>query len=110
MDAREKRIVEEIARERIEILFRLALEVFHYNPRLAQRYVDLARRISMKNKVRIKKQWKLLICKNCKRLLIPGVNCRIRLQQRREPHLVISCLDCEGIKRIPLKVENLKEK
>jgi RNase P subunit RPR2 len=34
---------------------------------------------------------------------LPGVNCRIRIQQRRESHMVITCLNCGGISRIPLK-------
>jgi RNase P subunit RPR2 len=31
------------------------------------------------------------------------VNCRVRIQQRREPHVVITCFNCGGYTRIPLR-------
>ncbi|MEM3526169.1 MAG: ribonuclease P protein component 4 [Candidatus Jordarchaeaceae archaeon] len=96
--SRSKRIkkadAEKIARERIEYLMQLAEKVFLQNPERAQRYVDLSRRISMRNKVRIPRVWRRRICRNCKAFLWPGVNCRVRLRARRQPHLVVTCLKC----------------
>jgi len=92
-----------IAMERIHILFRLAKEAIREEPRLAQRYAEIARRIAMRAKVRLPVEYRRLICRHCKRFIYPGVNCRVRIKQRREPHVVITCLSCGGHTRIPLK-------
>jgi hypothetical protein len=41
---------------------------------------------------------KLMICKNCNSFLVPGVNCRVRTHASR---VVITCLDCGSIRRVP---------
>jgi len=92
-----------IALERITILFTMAKEVFKKDPELAQHYSDLARRIGMRYKVKIPRKFRKLICKHCKSFILPGINCTIRIQQRREPHVVITCLICGGRMRIPLR-------
>ncbi|MEM2143893.1 MAG: hypothetical protein QW279_00905 [Candidatus Jordarchaeaceae archaeon] len=98
MVSRSKRVkrkeVERISRERIEYLMRLADEVFLEDPESAQRYVNLSRRISMKNKVRIPRVWRRRICRSCKSFLWPGVNCRVRLRTKRQPHVVVTCFKC----------------
>jgi ribonuclease P protein subunit RPR2 len=93
----------QIALDRIHILFRLARETIHENPDLAQHYVNIARRISMTAKVRLPPECRRQVCRYCKRLILPGVNCRIRLQQLREPHIVVTCLLCGKSARFPLK-------
>ena len=92
-----------IALERIHTLFRLAKTSIHENPELAQRYVDIARRISMTTKVRLPREYRRQVCRHCKKFILPGVNCRIRVQQRREPHVVVTCLLCGESMRFPLK-------
>lgn len=101
---------ERIAMERIHILFRLAKEAIHEEPRLAQRYAEIARRIAMRAKVRLPVEYRRLICRHCKSFIYPGVNCRVRIKQRREPHVVITCLSCGGYMRIPLKRKGEKRK
>jgi ribonuclease P protein subunit RPR2 len=91
-----------IALERISILFELAREVFVEEPELAQRYVDLARKIGMHYKVRLPAEYRRMICRHCKSFILPGVNCRVRVQQRRRPHLVVTCLNCGEHMRIPI--------
>ncbi len=95
----------QIALERVHTLFSLAKEVIHKDPELAQRYIRIARRIAMRTRLRLPKEYRLLICKKCKSFILPGVNCRIRIQQRREPHMVIKCLNCSEHSRFPLKGE-----
>ena len=95
----------QIALKRVHILFRLAKEVIHENPERAQRYVQIARRIAMRTRLRMPKEYRSLICRKCKSFILPGVNCRIRIQPRRESHMVITCLNCGGHSRIPLKGE-----
>ncbi|MBX5328560.1 MAG: ribonuclease P [Candidatus Bathyarchaeota archaeon] len=92
-----------IATQRIHTLFRLAKETFHDDPQLAQRYVNIARKIAMTAKIRLPTEYKRQICKHCKSFILPGVNCRVRIKQQREPHLVITCLNCGNQMRIPLK-------
>ncbi|RLI32750.1 ribonuclease P, partial [Candidatus Bathyarchaeota archaeon] len=43
------------------------------------------------------------ICKYCKSLLRPGVNCRVRVRQRREPHIVVTCFNCGRVSRYPIR-------
>ena len=57
----------------------------------------------MKARVRLPPEYKRLVCKRCKRFIVPGLTCRVRLQPRREPHIAITCLRCGGIYRIPIK-------
>jgi len=99
MDAAAKRIAE----QRIQTLFRLAIETHREDPELAQRYVDIARRVAMAAKVRLPKEYRRLVCRHCKSFILPGVGSRVRIKQRREPHVVITCLKCGKHMRIPLR-------
>lgn len=92
-----------IALRRVHILFGLAKEVLRDDPDRAQRYVQLARRIAMRTRLKLPKEYRSLVCRKCKSFILPGVNCRVRIQQRREPHMVITCLNCGSHSRIPLK-------
>ncbi|HID18583.1 TPA: ribonuclease P [Candidatus Bathyarchaeota archaeon] len=92
-----------MAKERIDILFRQALTIYKQHPQLADRYVEHARRLSMRYKVRIPRRWRLLVCRKCKGLMVPGFTSYARIRQHREPHLAITCLKCGWVKRIPIK-------
>ncbi|MEM0057464.1 MAG: ribonuclease P [Candidatus Bathyarchaeia archaeon] len=104
MDVAAKRI----AKQRIQTLFRLAIETHKEDPTLAQRYVDIARRVAMAAKVRLPTEYRRLVCRHCKSFILPGVTCRVRIKQRREPHVVITCLKCGGYMRIPLRRKRSK--
>jgi ribonuclease P protein subunit RPR2 len=93
----------QIASERISILFQMAQSVFNEEPELAQYYVNLAKNIGTRYKVKLPIELRRMNCKHCKSFIFPGINCRIRLQQRREPHVVITCFHCGGFMRIPLR-------
>lgn len=95
--------VKEIASSRIEKLFDMAIELLDKRPDLSQRYVEIARRISMRTKARIPREKRMLLCRHCKRFIFPGVSSRVRLQPRRSPHIVITCLYCGGHMRRPLR-------
>lgn len=79
-------------------LFDLADESFDKNPALSKRYVFLARRISMRHRVRIPSHLKRRICKGCGAYLVPGANSRVRARSGR---VVTTCLECGHYKRIP---------
>ncbi len=92
--------VRTIALERIEILLRLAKEVTATDQGLARKYVELARKISTRTKVRIPSAEKRFLCKNCGLPLIPGRNARVRTT-KGNPRVVITCLSCGAVKRYP---------
>jgi ribonuclease P protein subunit RPR2 len=86
----------QIARERINKLINAARSVFREDKKLANRYVTLARKISMKYKVRIPPKLKRQFCKHCYSYLMPGVNSRVRLTKGK---VVYYCLECKKFYR-----------
>jgi ribonuclease P protein subunit RPR2 len=103
--------IKQIARQRIEILFWQAKIFAHSNPKLATVYVESARRIAMAARIRLPIEFRRETCKECNALFIHGVNCRVRIKQKREPHVVVTCLNCENHTRYMLrkKVRNVIE-
>ena len=97
--------IKQIARQRIQILFEQAKQVYKTNPELVMQYVKSARRIAMAAKIRLSVEFRRQTCKNCNALLIVGSNCRVRVKQKREPHVVITCLNCGNQTRIMLKTK-----
>jgi len=97
-----KRIrLKDIAEQRIEILFEQALETAKKNLTLAQRQIQIARRIAMKYNIRLPYEKRQLVCRGCKKLIIPGLNATVRLG--RNPKAIrIRCLECGHIYRRPL--------
>lgn len=97
----------EIALERIKTLFKEAREVFKKDKNLANRYVELARKIAMKYKVRIPSEMQKQFCKHCYKFLMPDVNCRIRLKDGK---VVYYCLECKKYMRFPYTKEKKAKK
>ncbi len=93
----------QIALQRIRTLFELAKENVSKEPELAQRYVQIARKIAMRTRLRLPREYRRLICRHCKGFIYPGVTCRVRVQQRREPHVAVTCLLCGKTSRMPLR-------
>ncbi|MDD4878365.1 MAG: ribonuclease P [Candidatus Nanoarchaeia archaeon] len=89
-----------IAKERIEKLFSEAEDAFSKEPKLARRYVELARKISTRTNTRIPFALKRKFCKKCNAYLVPGKNARIRTKNKA---LIIACLECNGVSKLPLK-------
>jgi len=98
---KDKKIQKTIAASRINQLFLLA-EKYALLGRLnlANRYVELARKISMRYLVSVPKEFKRRFCKHCYHYLLPHVNCRIRIHRGK---LIIYCHNCKKYTRIPLK-------
>jgi ribonuclease P protein subunit RPR2 len=93
----------QIARQRIQVLFQQAAKVYRDNPQLSRRYVETARKIAMAAKICLPAMYRRQICKSCNMLLVQGDNCRVRIKQKREPHVVITCLNCGHQTRILLR-------
>jgi len=82
----------EIALSRIKELFSQADSIFKKDAKLANRYVQLARKISMRSKVVIPSNLKKRFCKNCYYFLVPGKNVRIRTKNKK---VVYYCFNCK---------------
>ena len=96
-----KKIQNRIADKRINKLFQLAEknallgDFFHAN-----RYIEIARAISMRNRISIPKEFKRYFCKHCYDYLLPGVNSRVRINRGK---LIIYCNNCNKYTRIIFK-------
>ena len=90
---------QEIARERVKELFEQAEEIFSKDTKLADRYVNLARKIAMKVNLKMPRGLNRKFCKHCYSFLKQGVNCRVRTQKH---NVVYSCLVCNKHMRFPL--------
>jgi len=98
---KDKKIQKTIAKRRIDQLFAMAEQyAFSNRLNLADRYVELAREISMRYLVPISREYKRRFCKHCYSYLLPSRNCRIRIHRGR---LVIYCHNCKKYTRMPLK-------
>jgi ribonuclease P protein subunit RPR2 len=95
--------VKQIARQRIEILFEQAKKVGRTDSKLAAQYVLSARKIAMAAKIRLPDEFRRETCKECNALFVHGVNCRVRVKQKREPHVVVTCLNCGNQTRMLLR-------
>jgi len=101
--------IKQIAKQRIQILFEQAKKIGRGNPKLAAQYILSARRIAMAARIRLPLEFRRLTCKECNALFVHCINCRVRVKQKREPHIVVTCLNCGNQTRIMLKkkVQNI---
>lgn len=96
-----KKTQQYIAQKRIQTLFQLAeKQAFSGNMHLADRYVFLARNISMKLVTPIPKRFKQQFCKYCYHYMFPDVSCRVRIHRGK---IIKYCHNCHKISRIPLR-------
>jgi len=91
--------VKELARLMLDGLLQLAVENARERPDLSDRYASMAMRLSERTRVRLSKDWKHLICGSCGSFIYPGIGSRVRVVQRRAPHVVVTCLRCGCMKR-----------
>jgi len=96
---RRRGVERKIARERIDILFRLAEEeALRERLDRADRYCQLARRIGMRYNVPLPSRHKRRICKGCHSFLLPSVTAQVRVRRGR---VVMRCMKCGKISRFP---------
>ena len=87
-----------IAKERIDILFKQAKR----NPKYASRYVFLARKIGMRYAVKLKPEYKRKFCHHCYHYFIPGKNVTVRTNPKTKS-IEYYCKDCKKITRYGYK-------
>lgn len=90
-----KPTVKKIALDRMQILIDNAILNAKTNPKLSQRQALLARKISMRYKIRMPYYLKMVFCKKCKSFITPGINSRIRLGRTSVKSIRITCNLCE---------------
>lgn len=75
---------------------------------LADRYVQLARKMQMKHKVRMPSELKKRFCKHCLTYFVHGKNVRVRSARGK---MVYYCLSCKKYMRHPyLKEKKARQK
>ena len=83
----------QIATRRIEILFNNALSNAKNNPELAQRQAEIAKKISLKFKIKMPFEVSSSFCKKCKKFIAPGITSKIRLSSKPKS-IRITCSYC----------------
>lgn len=76
-----------------------SLSFFQSQKALAAQLGSLASAVGRRCVLRLAPALKHCLCKGCGTALVHGVNAKIRLQSRRQRHLVVTCLTCHTIKR-----------
>ena len=87
---------QKLVKGRISTLFKQADEAYKEKPALAHRYVTLARKLSMKYKVKLTSAQKRKFCSHCYKYL----RSRVRLRDKK---LVYYCPYCKRYSRVPYK-------
>jgi RNase P subunit RPR2 len=80
-----------VAKERIGVLFLRAREAYHEHPDRSNRYVALALRIAMRQRVRMDREFRRQYCHHCFTFLVPGQNMRVRVHRST---VVVTCGIC----------------
>lgn len=83
-----------LALSRMQILFTQAHEQFKTRPDRSNRYVELARKLQTRYRVKWPIELKTRFCSNCKHYLELGINAQKRV---KKDHQSIHCLDCNHV-------------
>jgi len=90
------------ARERIRTLFEQAKK----RPAYSKRYIELARKLQQKYRLRFTSEQSRAFCKKCHALFM-GRNFTVRT---KEGHIVYTCKECGHIRRYPyIKEKKVKK-
>ncbi len=89
-----KPALKQIVLERMDILIDNAISNAKTNPILSQRQASLARKLSMRHKVRMPYALRMVYCKKCKSFIAPGINSKIRVGRTSIKSIRITCNFC----------------
>ena len=84
----------EIATQRILILFENAVSNASKNPRLAERQAQIARKISMRFKIKMPWQIRTSFCKKCKKFIVPTISSKVKVGRTSVKSIRITCYFC----------------
>ncbi|HLP80208.1 MAG TPA: ribonuclease P [Acidobacteriota bacterium] len=94
-----KQLTKNQALTKIRDLFVLAKAAVTVDQAQARRYVYKARALAMLKTIRLTSALRRQFCRSCDSYLLSGVSARVRT---RENTLIITCMHCGKIQRIPL--------
>jgi ribonuclease P protein subunit RPR2 len=97
----------QISLERIKTLFNQAKHEFSNDPRLSNKYVNLAKKIAMKSKIKMPSIFKRQYCKYCYSYLMQGKNVTVRTTTKT---ITYTCMNCNRYTRIGYKQKPKKAK
>ncbi|KXS44359.1 MULTISPECIES: ribonuclease P protein component 4 [Methanohalophilus] len=97
---KQKNLMKDLAKQRIERLFKLAEASYSVHPHRSNRYVTLARRIGMRYRIRLPASLRRRVCRSCNSYLVPGSSSKVRLKKGT---VCITCLSCGRKMCIPYK-------
>lgn len=89
----------QIALERMRILMGHAASNASKDPALSRRQALAARRLSTKYRVPMPYHMRMLFCKRCKSIIIPGAGAQVRIGGGRLRSIRITCRFCGHIYR-----------
>ncbi len=87
-----------IALERCEYLLELAKQMWKKDEKLSKRYVQLARKIAMRHRLKLGRR---KFCKKCNAVFIVGETLKVRISTK-EKAVIWKCLQCENVVRFPI--------
>ncbi|HJU58527.1 MAG TPA: RNase P subunit [Nitrososphaeraceae archaeon] len=94
-----KKTAKLLAQERISILIRNAFQQIDDDYELANSQAQLAKKIAKRLRLKLPYDIRQLYCKKCKRFIVPGSNCRVRIGRSKIKALRITCLLCNNVYR-----------
>ena len=86
--------VNEIARDRVRILLGMARVIVNSEPVLSKRYVELARRVAMRHRIKLGNK---LFCKKCGAVFVLGDTLAVRISGKTR---VFACLGCGAARKV----------
>ena len=81
----------------VENLLDMAQKTYTKDPKLADRYSYIAYRIILSKKLKLDRDKKVLICKKCTKILIPGKTASVRVSGG---FVTYKCLNCSSVRRL----------
>jgi len=84
----------EVATKRMHILFKNAVSNARVDVDLAEKQAMIAKKISMKYKIRMPYEIRSCFCKKCKKFIVPGINSRVRVGRSNVKSVRITCNFC----------------
>jgi ribonuclease P protein subunit RPR2 len=88
-----------LARARIEILWEQASEIARTDREGARRRMQIAARVAQRARIKVPRDVKRRVCRQCGIVLIPGESCLVRMRNNRAKHLTVTCTACGNITR-----------
>ena len=86
-------LINDIAKERVEILFALAEKAVSEDRKLSGSYIKILNGIRTHYKVALPQNIRNRICGECASVLIPGLNCRVTVASSKS-YVIYKCASC----------------